>query len=174
VHLLHRSRPRAADPTDRGQALVELALITPILVLLLAAIFQFAFVLEAQMGLTNAVREAARRAAAGTFTSEAELDTWTEAELTGGSGLLAENVQGFTAGRVNSGPTASACTYTVGTSTNNQRVSVTVSYNYPVFFPLIAFATDFVDGTHDNAWTLSATAEMRLENELTTAPGAAC
>src|SRR3990172_8672056 len=41
-----------------GQALAEFALVTPMLVLLIMAIVQFAFVLETQMGLANAVREA--------------------------------------------------------------------------------------------------------------------
>src|SRR5215212_543566 len=59
-----RRGPRGRRSSEGGQALLELALVTPILALLMIAIFQFAFVLETQMGLTNAVREAGRRAAA--------------------------------------------------------------------------------------------------------------
>ena len=55
-------RARRRDRSgESGQALLELALVVPLLVLLVMAIFQFAYVLESQMGLTNAVREAARR-----------------------------------------------------------------------------------------------------------------
>ena len=46
-----------------GQALLELALVAPILILLLAALVQFALIFERQVGISNAVREAARRAA---------------------------------------------------------------------------------------------------------------
>jgi Flp pilus assembly protein TadG len=63
----HAGRGRAPGATgdgQSGQALLEFALIAPILILLVMAIFQFAYVLETQNGLTNAVREAARRGAA--------------------------------------------------------------------------------------------------------------
>jgi ABC-type transport system involved in cytochrome c biogenesis permease component len=49
-----------------------------------------------------------------------------------------------------------------------------VQYRYPVFFPLLSFATDAVDGSSDGDWTLAASAPMRLENGVTTAPGATC
>ena len=70
---------------ESGQALLELALVVPILVLLLMAIFQFAFVLESQMGLTNAVREASRRAAATTSEAPvwASLGDWVQRQLCG-------------------------------------------------------------------------------------------
>ncbi|MBI3750508.1 MAG: pilus assembly protein [Chloroflexi bacterium] len=128
----------------------------PILILLLLAIFQFAFVLESQMGLTNAVREAARRAAADPYPTsglvQAQLDS-----------LLATNIQGFDPSRVAS-ETVTFCDYQVDAMTN-YRVDVDVRYKHPVFFPLLAFATDFVDGTPGNgAWDLTAKAEMRLES----------
>jgi hypothetical protein len=65
------------------------------------------------------------------------------------------------------------CEYTAGGLTSDQ-VTVTVRYGYPIFFPLLSFATDAVDGTSDNAWTLSATAEMRLEHNLTSTPVQPC
>jgi hypothetical protein len=44
-------------------------------------------------------------------------------------------------------------------------VEVAVSYEHPLFFGLLAFATDLIDGTPgNNAWDLSASSEMRLEN----------
>ena len=166
--------------TDRdsqsGQALLELALVVPILILLIMAIFQFAFVLESQMGLTNAVREAARRAAATTNPTSA----WTQAELCGTNptcddGLLAENVQGFVPTRLIGTPTVTFCTYDVE-GTPNYRVTVSVAYRHPVFFGPIAFATDFVDGSPgDGDWTLTADAQMRLERGVPNpAPGTIC
>jgi hypothetical protein len=51
----------------------------------------------------------------------------------------------------------------VGTSTN-YRVQADVAYRHPLFFGPMAFATDFVDGTPNGFWDLSASAQMRLEN----------
>lgn len=167
-----RSKP-AGGQAESGQGLTEFAFVAPILILLIMAIFQFAFVLQAQIGLTNAVREAARRAAASTTTDATTLQTFTVAQLNGSSGLLASNVQGFTSSRVAAGPSAALCEYTAGGITSD-RVTVTIRYGYPIFFPLLAFATDAVDGTADNAWTLSASAEMRLEHNLSASPGSTC
>jgi hypothetical protein len=155
---------------ESGQALLELALVVPLLILLVMAIFQFAFVLESQMGLTNAVREAARRAAATSNPTAA----WVSAELCGtnptcDAGLLRENVQGFSPTRLTGTPTVTFCTYDVQ-GIWNYRVSVSVAYRHPVFFGPIAFATDAVDGAPDGDWTLSASAQMRLERGVPNPP----
>lgn len=160
---MHR-RQRAsfvAARSEAGQGLAELALITPILVLLILAIFQFAFVLESQMGLTNAVREAARRAAADPNPATTDVETQLNA-------LLAANIQGFVAGNVSAEDVAIS-DYCVAGETSN-RVTVTVAYDHPVFFPLLAYATDLMDGTPDGAWTLTASAQMRLETTQTPGP----
>jgi hypothetical protein len=157
-------RARRRDRSgESGQALLELALIVPILILIIMAIFQFAYVLETQMGLTNAVREAARRAAATTNPT----DPWVQGELCGtnptcDNGLLADNVQGFIPTRLIGVPTVTFCTYDVA-GAPNYRVNVSVAYRNPVFFGPIAFATDLADGSGDGDWTLSASAQMRLE-----------
>lgn len=162
---------------ESGQALLELALVTPILVLLFMAIFQFAYVLESQNGLTNALREAARRAAATTTAGPnwASLQTWVQGELCGDAappctgGLLAENVQAFEGSRLwVDPPPVTLCRYEVvdstGTLVNNFRVQADVKYKHPLFFGPMAFATDLVDGTPNGFWDLSASAQMRLEN----------
>jgi Flp pilus assembly protein TadG len=160
--------PDAGPSNGRGQALVEFALVAPILVLLMLAIFQFAYVMESQMGLTNAVREAARRAAA----AENPTPAFTLFQLTGtGSppdrGLLAENVQGYNALEPGQSMDATFCSYTVDTVTN-YRVDVEVTYPQPVFFPLLSFATDLTDGNPGNGkWDLRASAQMRIEHALT-------
>jgi hypothetical protein len=169
--------PRRHDRDgESGQALLELALVVPILVLIALAIFQFAFVIESQMGLTNAVREAARRVAATEpnaapdFTDGGVLDDWVVKQLCGPSlspcigGLLEDNVQGFDSSRLPTDPTVTFCSYPAA-GTTNYRVEVAVSYEHPLFFGLLAFATDLIDGTPgNNAWDLSASSEMRLEN----------
>lgn len=176
MRIRRKTPPAGGSPGEAGQGLVELALVTPILVLLIMAIFQFAFVLQSQIGLTNAVREAARRAAATTAADQLSLGSWTIDQLTGSGsnpGLLAQNVQGYTASRLTGAPLVAFCSYTAG-GVASQRVTVTVGYNHPVFFPLLGYATDLVDGTPDGQWTLAATAEMRLENPFAMAPGSTC
>lgn len=160
-----RGRPHS------GQALLEFALVVPILILLVMAIFQFAYVLETQNGLTNAVREAARRAAATSSKAPVwgNLQAWTLEQLNGTSsppstGLLATNVSGYDAGRLVPAPTVTLCRYMIGT-TPNFRVKVDVQYEHPIFFGPLAFATDLLDSTPGNGfWDLSATAQMRLES----------
>jgi Flp pilus assembly protein TadG len=169
---------RRADGHESGQALLELALVTPILVLLVMAIFQFAFVLESQMGLTNAVREAARRAAATTTAGPiwSDLRAWTLEQLNGSGGtpgLLAQNVQGYDPARLWAAPYAGMtntttpaidfCSYLVGSITN-YRVDITVKYEHPIFFAFMSFATDAVDGSANGEWDLGASAQMRLEH----------
>jgi len=184
--LSRRATPvllRARRDRESGQALLELALVVPILALLVMAIFQFAFVIESQMGLTNAVREAARRAAAAPTKAPvwtgggSSFEAWVQTQLCEDTtppcsgGLLPQNVQAFDGTKlVVDPPTVAFCRYQVGTTTNF-RVTVTVAYQHPVFFGLLAYATDFIDGTHDGYWNLSAQAEMRLENIDPTAAG---
>ncbi|MDY0223271.1 MAG: pilus assembly protein [Desulfobacterium sp.] len=51
--------------SETGAAMVEFALILPLLVLLLLGIIQFGFIFNAQITLTSAVREGARHAVVG-------------------------------------------------------------------------------------------------------------
>jgi hypothetical protein len=174
---------------------LELALVTPILVVLLLAIFQFGFVLQTQMGLTNAVREAARRIAAtepnagSDWTDGGAMERWVQAQLCGDStppcdgGLLVENVQAFDGARLDVDPPEVAfCHYAVtvadGSSVTQYRVLVDLTYAHPVFFGPMAYATDLVDSNAGNgAWDLSVSAQMRLENldaAVTGAPAGAC
>lgn len=158
-----------------GQALVELAVVTPILVLLFMAIFQFAYVIESQMGLTNAVREAARRVAAQTDATPdwSALATYVQGELCGDStppcdaGLLPDNVPAFSPPLLTTDPpTVTFCTYDVIGSAgtiNNYQVDVAVAYEHPLFFGLLSYATDALDNVPNGRWDLTASAQMRLE-----------
>ena len=170
-----RERASRRSNGESGQALLELALVIPILVLLVMAIFQFAFVIQSQMGLTNAVREAARRAAATPEGAPnwAALTDWTESELCGDAtapcdaGLLEQNVPAFSAALLPADPAITYCFYSVAGSTgtlNNYQMNISVQYQHPLFFALLGFATDAIDGTPNGRWDLSAAAQMRLES----------
>jgi TadE-like protein len=181
-----RSQPHRLAKGESGQALLELALVVPVLVLLVMAIFQFAFVMESHVGLTNAVREAARRVAATepnatpVWTGSPSLTEWVQSQLCGDAtppcagGLLADNVQAFDGAKLQPDmPVVTFCTYSVqmaGTPETQYRVQVDVLYKHPVFFGMLAFATDLIDGTGDGLWDLSASAQMRLENVDDTDP----
>lgn len=175
-----RSQPDRLAKGESGQALLELALVVPLLVLLVMAIFQFAFVFQSQMGLTNAVREAARRAAATEptvapiWTGSGSLAEWVQVQLCGDAtppcagGLLDLNVQAFDGGALTTDPPAvTICSYSVdisGAPETQYRIQADVAYKHPLFFGPLAFATDFVDGNPNGFWDLSASAQMRLEN----------
>jgi Flp pilus assembly protein TadG len=161
--------------------LLELALVTPILALLVMAIFQFAFVLETQMGLENAVREAARRVAAAVppttpgqyWVGAGSLQEWAQAQLCGDAtppcdaGLLRQNVQAFEGSRLTTDPpTVKFCSYQVTTASGTQtqyRVDVSLSYSHPLFFGPMGLFTDSIDGNPNQAWDLGVSAQMRLE-----------
>jgi Flp pilus assembly protein TadG len=50
---------------ERGQSIVEFALLAPILIILFMGIFDFGWLLHQQIQMDNAVRQAARRGAVG-------------------------------------------------------------------------------------------------------------
>lgn len=172
---------RARRERESGQALLELALVVPILVLLCLAIFQFAFVIESQMGITNAVREAGRRVAATEPTGVVDWagteTTFVTQQLCGttpgacDSGLLRDNVQGFDGAMLwPTNPVVTFCTDSVG-GVAQYRVQIDVKYQHPVFFGVLAFATDLIDGSNNGYWDIGASAQMRMEHVDDTVAG---
>lgn len=73
--LRRRVRTRPARSDDRGSAVVEAALITPILLLLIVGVLEFGFAFKDQLAVTSAVRAGARMASAepriATFATDA-------------------------------------------------------------------------------------------------------
>ena len=167
---LRRGRLR---PRNRGQALVEFALVLPILVILLLSIIQFAFIFAAQTGVTNAVREAARLAAVNTPTVNAAQATTSAdaiyAKLIGANGLMARNVFGFAAGNVVT-PGTSVCylSFTDATGATAVKVKVTGQYLHPIFIPLLDRILDDLDGTNDGGLRIGTAEEMTVENGVLT------
>ena len=171
-----RSRPRRQSSSrTQGQALVEFALVVPILVLLLLAIIQFAFIFAAQTGVTNAVREAARLAAVNTPTvTAAQATTGANAiyaKLTGPNGLMARNVFGFAAANVMS-PGTSVCysSFTDATGAPAVKVKVVGQYLHPIFIPLLDRILDGLDGVNDGGLRIGTAEEMTVENAVLATP----
>ena len=163
---------------------MEVALVLPILALLLLAIIQFASIFAAQIGVTNAVREAARIGAVTTpTTTEAQAATTAAkiyTRLTDATdGLLKRNVFAFAvANIVTSGsPNTEVCYRdSLGSGGYSVFVKVEAEYRHPLFIPVLSGLLDGIDGVLDGGLRIGAAEEMRVENDmLASSPGvAAC
>lgn len=183
-HLVHR-------PQSRGQALTEFALIAPILFLLLFGVLQLGLLFAGQNGLVNGVRDAARRAAtfrvndasladSGILTAVCSaVENQLVADLSGA-------LPGFTSSRLHqtlsyhweANPGGAVASPQPSSAANGYflYVQVRASYDHPLYVPLVSIFFDALDGTpSDNAFTLSASEQMRIENpSLPQGTDAAC
>jgi hypothetical protein len=135
---------------ERGQALLELALVAPIMILLLASLVQFGIIFERQIGIENAVREAARRGATLTTKNDTGIAqtnaNWTLTQLN----TLLANTQTHDASLDRDlevciyTPTGSNATDPAG---NHQVwIKVSAGYAHPLFLPIIDLILDGIDG----------------------------
>lgn len=146
----HRRKPRT-----RGQALVELALIAPVLLILLVGGAQVGALLYAQVQVDTAAREAARTAAQAPNASGAFLNG---VQVAGGypctSGdthsacVAARNSSGLLDGtKFTTSVTADCTNYTCTQGTSAERcattwvddggVTTSISFQVPVFVPIL-------------------------------------
>jgi Flp pilus assembly protein TadG len=151
----HPSRRRSGR--GRGQALVEFALVIPIFLLVLSGILDFGFMLYSRMTVINAAREGAHAAITlvGTTTTTTIPSVVKDRAVssTTGSGLA------LTTAQVEvlcvAIKTSGSCNFASPTPTaqSGDAVSVTVTYVYRSFFPLL-FGSSF---------NLASTVQMVLE-----------
>ena len=143
---------------EKGQALVEFALLVPIFLLLLFAVVDFGMGFYSWITVTNAAREGARlgavhaplNVASSPCFGKASLDQCIEDRVRDASDLTNE---------------ATKMTVTITNATGNpgQSVVVKVDYDYDLITPL-AGLIDFMSGdTIGPTLNLSSTADMRLE-----------
>jgi len=166
-----RGRREQGERGGLGQALVEFALVAPIMLLIFAGLVQFAFIFERQIGIENAVRDGALRAA--TY----ETVDNTDSDINGpfvlslvflGGGLLQTNVQGYDGLQAHD---AKVC-YRNQTSANGVSailVKVSVGYRHPLFLPIISQILDPLDGVSDNALNVDTSSEFQIQNDPTIA-----
>jgi Flp pilus assembly protein TadG len=166
--------------------MAEFAIVLPVLFLVLAAIIQFGLIFTSQIGLTNSVREAARYGsvlpvsdATGATAMGNQVLTYLQggANCSPSGGLLATNVHPFLCASNPTQPglaaaTVSYCSYVnpgSGSPTAGQysvRLSVDVTYNHPLFFPVIGNIIDMLDGSNTpGSFQLTSSEQMRVENE---------
>jgi Flp pilus assembly protein TadG len=151
---------------ESGQALVEMAIILPLLLLILTGIMQFGVLLSGQIALVNGVREAARygsvlqTASPGAATSAgAQVGAQLESVLQGG-------MPGYQASRLITWSVCYQSYSNPGSSPQSWSVRLTVSatYNHPLFVPIVAQILDPIDGAFNGGFILHASEQFRVEN----------
>lgn len=142
---------------ERGQSLVEFALILPVMVILVLGIVDFGMGLRSYIALSNSAREGARFAAvgspAGSFPSNCNGSNNTTVigrTCVAMSGLHLPYVQTV------------SVTYPDGQAVG-KSVVVTTSYNYHYITPIADFANFFSAGSFPDTLNLQASTTMRLE-----------
>lgn len=183
----HTRRASRSVPTLRmpnrithGQALVEMALILPLLLLIVTGIIQFGVLLSGQVALVNGVRDAARYGSVLQTGSNAAVGPNTTAVssyLTSTSKGLPVRIPGYEASRLVSS-SVSYCSYPNPNSaptTYSVKLTVSATYNHALFVPIISQILDPLDGSTDGGFRLGSSEQFRVENPpLTTTDIAAC
>lgn len=173
---------RAHRRSDRGQALPEFALVAGLFFLMVFSVIQLGLIFAAQNGLVDGVRNAARRAATyrineqsfdatvwssicGTVTTE--LDRQLSDPRTGIVGYTAANRTATLSYQWQQNPESGE--YFLA-------AVVSVTYDHPLYVPLISAFLDRSDGVVNDRLRLSASERMRVENpalEFTGSPPSA-
>jgi len=135
---------------QRGQALIETAMMLPLLLLVAVSIFEFGRAFQTWEVLTNAAREAARVAVLPNSTVAGAQDrarAYLDAGMLNGSSATV---------------TVTPTTISIGAATASAK-QVTVNYPFQ-FIVLQPVASLIVSGTMGAPITMSASAEMRNES----------
>ena len=143
--MMSRLIRRARKSGSSGQALAEMAIALPILLLMLVGIFEFARAYQIQQVVVNAAREGARQAVLQGVDSDsatAIVNTY----LAGGS------ITGATIAITDTNNTGDPTT-----------VQVSVPYTFSLIGPIIRLATSEASRTGPGDITLSSQATMRHE-----------
>ncbi len=159
-HAATQTRPSARNARERGQGLVEFALILPLVVLTFFGIIQFGFLLGGHIALVNAVREGARYASASPVNSNPTTQV---------TNAVARAVPGYTGTAT---VAYSYCYYAdpLTPVTYSTRIHVSVTYGHQLFIPLVGQAIDGLDGSADNRFTVTVQEDMRVESQPRKSP----
>ena len=164
IHLGRSAGTRRVG--ERGQSVTEFALVAVPLFLLLLGILQFGIIYNSQVGLTNAIRDAARYGStlsATDATTAGSLATATFGKLTTS---LPKYVSPYSASDLDSTSQACVSQHPDGAGAQPAYVRVTAVYDHPLFVPLVGIIIDALDGASDNAFRITATTELRVDNAL--------
>jgi Flp pilus assembly protein TadG len=141
--MVDRTRsPSKGGSHQRGQALVEFALVVPVLLILVMGIADFGWALRSWMAVTNSAREGARAGAVGASCEDIQQRAaGTSAGLLTAADVSVKNCQGQP-----------------GTS-----VVVTVTHDYSFVTPLGSVLTTFSGGALPSTITMTSSSDMRIE-----------
>lgn len=123
---------------QKGQALVEFAIILPLLLLLIMGIIQFGMIINAYLSIQNAAREGAR------------------AGILGSSDTEIESIMINTLPALNADSLIVNITPSEADRSSGDPLTVNVRYNYPIIIPII-------DSLFSNTVVLNAETSMRIE-----------
>ena len=104
---------------ERGQALVELAIVLPILLLILMGIFDFGRIFHGYLSVTTAAREAARQASLGRTDAEIYATAFASATPLEAAQLVVTVTPGF------------------NTRTPGTNIEVIIKYQYKILTPIM-------------------------------------
>ncbi len=145
--MSNRIRTRGARGGERGQALVEFAIIIPILLAVLLGIVEFARAWQIQQVVTNAAREGARFAVLATTTTDASIATVMDTYMSSANmdmSYTSYNIRNL-----------------VNQSGDPDTITVSYDYQYSLFGPVINLLGG--GGGTPGSVNLSSTSIMRNE-----------
>lgn len=155
---------RNDEDRQSGQALAEFAIAAVPLLLLLLAILQFGFIYNAQVGLTNAIRDAARYGSSQTATSNATASALAASTYTRLTGSITRYVAPYDAAALGSATRVCVSQHDDGSGNQPAFVKVTAVYDHPLFIPLIGAIIDAFDGASNGGFQIAVTTELRIDN----------
>lgn len=141
----------------RGQALVEFALVLPLVLILVISVFEFARAWNIQQVITDAAREGARIAVVGSANGESagEISTNVTAAINSQLGIAAVDP-------------ATATITTSGFATgrgNNSTVGISVPYTFIFLGPLMDLLSKFAGGSSTFGATIQLQTSFTMRNE---------
>lgn len=147
---------------DRGQALVETALLFPFLIFVLLLVVEFGFALHAYLNVQASAREAARAATVGTLI-QPPVGTPCDGTLTIKGRAVAASADLLTCGEVSVTYWDQVIDQPSSVIGRGDQVVVRVTHTHHFITPLGDFASTFGFGVLPNSLTITACADARLE-----------
>ena len=132
-------QPARRTRRERGQSLVELALVLPVFLVIVMATIDFGWAFNNYITVTNAAREGARLGAIGSTKADIESKATAKA------------------------PSGATATATGAGGASGSEVKVKVEYNYTYIPPLGGLLSLLSGGSVSNSINLASETSMRIE-----------
>ena len=158
-----KTHTQKRSPRERGQALVEFALVVPIFLILVMGIVDFGMGFKTSIMVTNAAREGARFGAvgwpAGSYPADCNDSATDDITVVGRTcSALAASVA-----KVQSVSVTYVERNGIPETQTGDSVVVSMTYKYDFITPLGSMLSTFTGGSIPATLTLESTTDMRLE-----------